>query len=221
MHALGVVAGFSAVSILSPLVVDSEIKAFTPVTRAVHLLALRMLQEPEARLVQCLQYFAKPLDRMIQAVAAPVFSTYDMFDKHLMISSMFCGSTVAVISTAVFSPLLFSIGIIMGLLQSTLLLLNGAFQVVVPYQALYAVYKGKEAAREYFDIRARWPENKFLTLQNPGVIEKPEESIDDLYKNHPPILELPRSIKDLPFIFFFDFINPAPRAHIMRLVLSV
>jgi hypothetical protein len=140
----GVVFGAEAGCLAVPSLCHSETALFTPFTNLVHSLALDVPNEFVAHGIQVLHYIAKPVDRIIQAIASPIFLLFAMYK--------FCKlnpTPMIIVGCVLFSPMILFLSVI----QAIGLLLNAASQLICPFQTLYAVIKGKEAAREYFDYR--------------------------------------------------------------------
>lgn len=109
-----------------------------------------------ARVIQCLQYFAKPIDCLIQAVVYPVFGLIETAYCFKKLSDEHEGITRTVLRVIfiVNSPLIAMGSLILSTCFSVNLIFQAAFQIIVPFKAIYHVYYGKEAARAFFDYQA-------------------------------------------------------------------
>ena len=142
----------TGVVVSAPSWVNKNTLLMSPLSYTVHHFALQCLNENTANKVQLLHYFAKPIDRIIQAVVAPIFLELEGFVGIYV--SYYKKEYLWVTLNVVFSLFWIPAKLIYGLFQSTLLLTNGALQLVVPYQTVYAYNKGKEASREFYNHRS-------------------------------------------------------------------
>lgn len=128
--------------------ININTRIFTPLSRIVHRKALVVgASATQARQSLCLLYLAKPLDRIIQALVNPLFKAADVWSQ----TSHYCGNLVVpMVLTIVLTPIVAALGII----ESIGLISNAIFQLVIPYQMLYAVVKGQEASKEFFDLQS-------------------------------------------------------------------
>lgn len=146
---LGGVAGGAEILLLSvPYLIPEKVTFFTPLTNEVHWLASKTSNEFGARAIQALHYFAKPIDRLIQIVALPIFTLSETIllikrTRGLLSEKQYVSCILHIVGD--FFKMIYSI------VNSILLLANACSQLIFPIQTLYAIAKGKEAAREYFD----------------------------------------------------------------------
>ncbi len=126
----------------------------SPCSHSVNRLVLETKSECASRGVQLLQYFAKPVDSVIQAVAMIIFTFNDHFrDIVYDIKNRHIGT---VIVKSLFTPITLPLKLFCASISSAGFLLRGATQLVIPYQTLYSVVKGKRAAHLYFYENEIW-----------------------------------------------------------------
>ncbi len=148
---------------------------FCPATHFIHKLAHSCTSSTEARWVQVLHYIGKPIDRTIQAIAAPLFALLQHFmdikEHHHK------GETVKMTLRIIATPIVLPLLALRGLLDSTFLLLNGALQLVIPYQMI-ATILNVEAALQYFDLRKHLATSETLNLlPSPLPLHEPSEPL--------------------------------------------
>lgn len=125
----------------------------SPCTHAVNHWALKS-NEGASKGVQLLQYFARPIDSVIQAAAMLAFTFYDHFrDISYDIKSRNIGT---VVGKSLLTPVTLSLKMLGAIAIATTFFFQGAIQLVIPYQTIYSVAKGKEAAQFYFYEYDRW-----------------------------------------------------------------
>lgn len=107
-------------------------------------MALRVKSEKKAKIIHGLQYLAKPMDSIIQAIAMPIFTVID----HLrdLKREVMAKKSLKVLLTPITLPL----KLFCALFVSVGYLSVGGFQVVVPYSMIFGIKKGKEAAHRFF-----------------------------------------------------------------------
>ncbi len=150
-------------------VMNENTQLFMPCTKFVHSCAINATSESKARLISVGHYFAKPIDRVIQAAVNPIFRVIEIGAniKH----EFNRGGTGYLWSATclVCSP----VTLIFSGLESIIILANGILQVFVPYQAIYSICKGKEAAREFSNYRQHLinaDHHRRDVLHKPGII---------------------------------------------------
>jgi len=151
----------------------------SPCSHAVNRLALKADNEGGAGGVQLLQYFAKPVDSIVQAVAMIAFTFYDHFrDISYDIQSRNIGT---VILKSLLTPINLPLKLFCASIGSVGFLLGGASQLVVPYQTIYSVVKGKRAAHFYFYENEIWRSqfNPDSFRMKPITILKPFDISDE------------------------------------------
>lgn len=225
---LGTAAAFA-----SPLFSHDDVKSFCPLTDIIHQLALKSISETGAHLIQILHYFGKPLDRVIQALVSPVFRQISYFSamKEFYANGNYgLGGTLTLLA-----PLAVLFNALRGLFDSAMLLANGAVNVVVPYQTIYAVVKGKEAAREYFDCRKSIVSNIkkenndiYIPLHghlehilNVSKVDKPKMSLEDIEKQYPINLDNLSYAKDKNEFVLFGLFEPGITLPLLRHILVI
>lgn len=154
------------------LTVDTDVLLMNPATNYIHSVAYKQ-SEKVACYIQCMLYFGKIIDRVIQAVCAPIFNVA----AHL--SKIRYKSYTRILIT---SPILIPLLIVKGLIESVGLLLNAALQAIVPYQTIYAVHRGKEGIKEYSDLRkCKLDSLKFANRHKPLIwMTQPTNDLPDL-----------------------------------------
>lgn len=145
-----ILAAFPPAAALAPAFLENSIMLFSPCTWTIHQLSVAS-EGIQSHLVQGLHYLGKPIDRLIQAVVSVVFLTIEYFFCIAAIAEQkqYFYFGVALVAAPFIVPLLLTAGVA----QFTLLAANAALQIVLPFQTVYAVVKGKEACLEYFDYR--------------------------------------------------------------------
>lgn len=147
---------------VAPYFADSHATLFCPVTFSVH----AMVQDNyysgiKAVLAKSLIYFAKPIDRIIQAVVATVFCLIDHLSK---IQDCYNEQSYGWMAfRIVISPLTIPLFTIKSILDAVGLLLNGALQLVIPYQTIYAMCVS-DATEEFFELRKEIKDEKNIWL---------------------------------------------------------
>lgn len=197
----GSLLGFTA---LAPMKLSKSVNYYSPLTYQVHQWALTC-EHGQERTIQLLHYIAKPADRLIQAVVAPIFKVLEIGSlvrsclKGLSSNNNNSVRSVSVLCLAI-SPIIGCAFLIGGLAETILFSLNGTLQVIFPYQAIYAIFKGKEAAKEYFEIREKYSDQtgssvlpKCFVWENPPNVEKPATPINT-YLNDIPTVVLPTDV---------------------------
>lgn len=151
MH-LGVLASGCMGGFMASVFSDSNVAIFSPCSFGVHALALTHLNF-KAKLIKGLLYFSKPIDRIIQSIVGPILSLIGHLKPLSRISNYYSEKKYPqmVFEIVVYS-LVIPIFVINSLLDSVGLLINGAIQVLLPYQTLYAVFKD-DASDEFLDLR--------------------------------------------------------------------
>jgi hypothetical protein len=126
----------------------------SPCSYAVNRLALKTEGECASRGVQLLQYVAKPIDSVIQAIAMIIFTFYDHFrDISYDIKSCNIGTIIA---KSLLTPINLPLKMLGASIMSVGFLSGGIFQLAIPYQTIYSVVKGKQAAHLYFYENESW-----------------------------------------------------------------
>lgn len=126
----------------------------TPCSHYTHQLALETEGAFASRGVQLLQYFAKPIDSVIQAVAMLAFTFYDHFrDISYDLKSR---NIRTLIVKSLLTPINLPLKMLAASVMSLGFLSGGIFQLVIPYQTIYSVVKGKQAAHFYFYENKMW-----------------------------------------------------------------
>lgn len=181
----------STCAVISPIVVRDDVQLFSPITKAIHEQAIKTIHSSaKSRCFQLLHYFGKPVDRLIQAVVAPIFLQINYFNliKQQHDKKNYGWMALGIVA----SPLVVPIALVAGLLESIVLVANGIFQIVIPYQTIYSVAKGKEAAKEYFDYRRELciEERKFCKNISVRVLtekphQRPKKTLKEICKEHP------------------------------------
>lgn len=165
---------FGVGSFFAPAVVSRNVLLLSPLSKAVHEFAFKHLTESGTRLAECLQYFAKPLDRIVQAISNLIISPTEL------VAYMRLNSRWWPLWKKILSPLFVAYKVVITVLDTLLLLSNGALQLFLPYQTIYSVVAGKEAVKEYFDHREAFfalAFSGFSRLNEPKDVPKPEWNV--------------------------------------------
>lgn len=144
-------------SLLVPSYANSNTVLFNPFTHFIHRKAATCKTEIAKRCTFTLLYLSKPLDRAIQAIAAPIFNILSHFT--LIGSHYKLGNYKRLVSRIILTPVMVPYLLIKGIIDSLGLLINGAIQLAFPYQMFYAMKKGAEATPEYSDCRSHMISN--------------------------------------------------------------
>lgn len=150
----------------------------SPCSHSVNRLALNTEGAHTSRAVQLLQYFAKPIDSVIQAVAMIAFTSYDHFRD--ISYDIKASNTATVIVKSLLTPVSLPLKLFCASILSFGFLSGGAFQLLIPYQTIYSVLKGKQAAQFYFYENEIWRTQfdhesfrmKPITILNPFKIDE-------------------------------------------------
>lgn len=146
---------------------DKQFSRFSPVQSQVHMLAYKTEREKNytegkrmGRRVEILQYFALPIDCALQAFTMPITTVVDHIKD--ISADIKAKRKIQAISKVVASIVTLPLKLIASLVISVAFVLNGAIQVVLPFHAVYSVYKGASEA-EFFhrfytpqDINWKW-----------------------------------------------------------------
>lgn len=122
----------------------------TPITYLVNEGALRSESDGCTRVVLLLTYLSRPIDRLIQAWVLPALTV-----GYLLFNIAIPQKLDLRIFKIVFLPACLVAGVGIALAISVLKVADAAFQLIVPYQTIYAICKAKRAVAEYFEWRAR------------------------------------------------------------------
>lgn len=181
-------------SIAAPFIVQDPVLMLSPCTQKVHAYAEMHFSGTKAHIFQMLHYFAKPIDRAIQAITAPIFKIIAYFEYliYAFDEEQWLLGSLGIVCT----PIAIPIALIWGLFESALLLGNGCIQLVLPFSTLYDCIKGKEAAREYFDFRdyqrsriiedekQMWIRKNIVRWHKLPKCKKPRKSMQELHKRN-------------------------------------
>lgn len=116
----------------------------SPCSYAVNDWTLKAATDKEAKQRQALQYFAKPVDAIIQALAMPILTVIDHFRDACR------GSIAEKVVKWVFTPAALAVKIFISLFASAGYLFNGLIQLGIPYSMINGIMKGKQAAQRFF-----------------------------------------------------------------------
>lgn len=173
------VISFSVGSFFVPAIVSRNVLLLSPLSKAVHEFAFAHLTEAGARRAECLQYFAKPIDRVIQGMGNLVISSLEL--TFVMITILRTrGALWRKIVAGILSPLFVAVYIMIVVVDTLLLFTNGALQLLLPYQTIYSVVMGKKAIKKYFDNREGLLQSTMVNLsflKEPNDIPKPKWNV--------------------------------------------
>lgn len=121
----------------------ASVEQFTPLSHGVHYAALQVKSDRLAQFIEGAQVPAKPIDKVIQAFAYPIFALIASL-KAIKNSESF-GEGIA--------HTFFILPTLAGSCLGSASYVIGAAVMLIPFKAGYAAYNGKEAAREHIDYR--------------------------------------------------------------------
>lgn len=142
-----------AIGALGQFVLPLEVALFRPCAYKIHQLTLKKsVSNNQARLIQTLQYVTRPIDCTIQIIASLTFTQISYFYSMTELLADEKQYAFGIIGLLI-SPVAVPVILIRGIFHSIIVCFNTMREFVLPLQTCYALYKGKEAAREYFDCR--------------------------------------------------------------------
>ncbi len=154
---------FAPIPIIFPAAksINLKTKLSTPLSHFIHSFTLeRRISDTKARVILLSMWLAKPIDRIIQAIVNPIFRLIDpcLWASRSKDDYKILKWTAAVIAT----PFSFAL----GLIESIGFIANATFQLFIPYQTIYAVAKGKESSREFFDLTSHLLSKRLKKIEN-------------------------------------------------------
>lgn len=118
--------------------------AFSPISNKVNESAANAKSESRARVTHLLQYFAKPIDGIINAIAILVFAAIDHF------RGLAVGSKKEITAKIALSVVTLPVKICLAVFATAGFLFNGLIEIALPWSTVVSLIQGKRAAHRFF-----------------------------------------------------------------------
>lgn len=136
--------------------------AFAPCSYLVNAWALKAKTQKHSQSVQSFLYLARPIDAIIQAIVMPMITAIDHFRDCIR------GRPMEKLFKVLCTPLSLSFKLFCALFFSAGYLIEGAFQLTVPYSMVAGIVQGKKAAQAFFYARAElYAQTSHIRYLNP------------------------------------------------------